>query len=61
VARAVARGAAAPDVRRRIEAQASEAERRAAADLVLVNGGTEADLVRQVDAAWAVLLTRHPT
>lgn len=55
VERAVARGMAADDVRRRLAAQASEDARRALADHVLVNDGTEDDLRRQVDDVWSVL------
>jgi dephospho-CoA kinase len=55
VARAVARGMTETDVRRRLAAQASEAERRKLAQHVLVNDGTEADLAAQVDACWAAL------
>jgi dephospho-CoA kinase len=52
VARAVARGMAEDDVRRRIAAQASEDERRRLASHVLVNDGDEAHLSRQVDQCW---------
>jgi dephospho-CoA kinase len=55
VARAVARGMAEADVRRRIDAQASEVQRRAVADHVLVNDGDEAALRAQVDAVWRAL------
>jgi dephospho-CoA kinase len=37
----------------RIAAQVSRAERLAAADVVLDNGGSREDLVRHVDALWA--------
>ncbi len=36
----------------RIRAQASDAERRAVADAVIVNDGSLADLLAQVDAVW---------
>jgi dephospho-CoA kinase len=55
VARAVARGMAEDDVRRRLAAQASEEQRRALADHVIVNDGDEAALHRQVDAVWSAL------
>jgi dephospho-CoA kinase len=55
VARAVARGMAEVDVRRRIDAQASEKQRRAVADHVLVNDGDEAALHAQVDAVWRAI------
>jgi dephospho-CoA kinase len=43
------------DARARLAAQASRAERRAAADVVLDNQGTIADLEDQVDRLWADL------
>lgn len=52
VARAVARGMAEPDVRRRIRAQAREEERRRRADIVLVNDGSDEDLSAAVDRCW---------
>ena len=55
VARAVARGMTEIDVRRRLAAQASEAERRRRAQHVLVNDGTEAQLATQVALCWAAL------
>jgi dephospho-CoA kinase len=55
VARAVARGMTEIDVRRRIAAQASEAQRRQLAQHVLVNDGSEALLAAQVDSCWALL------
>ena len=55
VARATARGMNEVDVRRRIAAQASEAERRELAQHVLVNDGTEAELAALVDGCWASL------
>ena len=42
----------------RIAAQAARAERLAAADVVLDNGGSRDDLVRHVDELWARLLPR---
>lgn len=58
VARAVARGMAEVDVRRRLAAQASEDERRRLAEHVLVNDGDEASFVALVDACWAALVGR---
>ena len=56
VARAVARGMAEPDVRRRMGAQTADEQRRAVADVVIVNDGDLATLADQVDRAWAQLL-----
>lgn len=51
--RAVAlRGLDSEDVRRRMEVQASRADRRAAADVVIDNGGSLADTAAQVDELW---------
>jgi dephospho-CoA kinase len=58
VQRAVERGMAEPDVRRRMAAQASEAERRALADHVVVNDGNAEQLARQVDQVWRALTAR---
>lgn len=55
VARAVARGMDEDDVRRRIDNQVSEAERRRRAKHVLVNDGSEDDLRAQVDEVWRAL------
>jgi len=46
------RGMATDDVRRRMAAQATRADRLAAADRVIVNDATLADLRRQVEATW---------
>jgi len=46
------RGLDADDARRRMAAQATEAQRRAVADVVLPNDGTPADLEHAVDALW---------
>lgn len=46
------RGMPEEDARARMSRQASRAERRARADVVIDNRGTLDDLARQVDAAW---------
>jgi dephospho-CoA kinase len=53
--RLVGRGMSPDDARRRMAAQASDAERRKVADVVLDNAGSEADLDAQIDALWAQL------
>ena len=53
--RLVGRGMSPDDARRRMEAQASDADRRRVADVILDNAGSEEDLERQVDALWAQL------
>jgi dephospho-CoA kinase len=52
------RGMDEADVRRRMAAQASRAERLAAADVVIDNSGDLADLEPQVAALWRTLTTR---
>lgn len=47
--------AGASAARARIAAQASRADRLAAADLVIDNSGSREDLVRQIDGLWAQL------
>jgi dephospho-CoA kinase len=47
------------DARRRMATQASDADRRAMADVVLDNSGSEDDLLRQVDDLWADLDKRR--
>lgn len=59
LARLIVRGMDAGDARRRMAAQASDAERRAVADVVLDNSGSESDLLRQVDDLWADLDKRR--
>jgi dephospho-CoA kinase len=59
LARLEARGMDADDARRRMAAQASDADRRAVADVVLDNSGSEADLLRQVEDLWADLGKRR--
>jgi dephospho-CoA kinase len=53
VARLVRRGLAEADARARIAAQATDAQRRAVADVVLDNSGTPEALAEQVDRFWA--------
>src|SRR5919197_3846649 len=53
--RLVGRGMSLDDARRRMAAQASDADRRKVADVVLDNSGSEEDLERQLDALWAQL------
>jgi dephospho-CoA kinase len=55
VERAIARGMNEVDVRRRLAAQASEADRRNLAQHVIVNDGDETQLAAQVDACWSAL------
>ncbi|WP_125098429.1 dephospho-CoA kinase [Leucobacter chromiireducens] len=50
------RGMSEEDARNRIANQASNAERRAIADVVIDTGGTEADTIRQVDELWRRLV-----
>ena len=51
-----ARGLTRAEVERRLEAQLPEAERRRAADLVLENDGTPAQLRARVEEAWRALV-----
>jgi dephospho-CoA kinase len=53
------RGMDPEDARRRMAAQASDADRRAVADVVLDNSGSEEDLLRQIDDLWADLDKRR--
>ena len=53
VRRLVQRGLSEDDARARMAAQATDAQRRAAADVVLDNSGTEEELAAQVDRFWA--------
>jgi dephospho-CoA kinase len=59
VARAVARGLSPAQARARLAAQADEAARRAAADEVIENAGSLADLEDAADALAARLLRRR--
>ena len=47
------RGMSAEEVRARMASQAADEQRRAVADVVLVNDGTPDDLSAKVDALWA--------
>lgn len=61
VARVVAgRGLTPPQVRARIASQVDDATRRAAADHVITNDGTPAELAAAVDALLAVLGAERP-
>jgi dephospho-CoA kinase len=53
--RLTSRGMTPDDARRRMAAQASDADRRKVADVILDNGGSEEDLEHQIDALWAQL------
>jgi dephospho-CoA kinase len=53
VARLVQRGLTAEDARARMAAQATDEQRRAVADVVLDNSGTQQQLAAQVDRFWA--------
>ncbi len=53
VSRLVQRGLTAEDARARMEAQASDGQRRAVADVLLDNSGTPEQLAEQVDRFWA--------
>jgi dephospho-CoA kinase len=55
VARAVARGMAEEEARRRIAAQAPTEEKVAVADIVIDNGGPPERTAAQVEAAWRTL------
>jgi dephospho-CoA kinase len=47
-----ARGMFHSDIEKRMASQATEEQRRAIADCVLINDGTEDDLLRQVENVW---------
>jgi len=55
VERAVARGMAEDDVRRRIESQATEGQRRKVADAVVVNDGDLEALSIRVETLWSAI------
>jgi dephospho-CoA kinase len=52
VARLADRGMTASDARARIAAQATDEQRRAAADVIIVNDGSRDELYDHVDAVW---------
>ncbi|MCZ2856982.1 dephospho-CoA kinase [Blastococcus sp. VKM Ac-2987] len=52
VARLIERGLTEADARARIAAQATDEQRRAVADVVLDNSGTQAELAEQLDRLW---------
>ena len=56
IARLVERGMPEADAHERMRAQATDEQRRAVADEVIVNDGTQEDLAERVDAAWARLI-----
>ena len=53
--RLVGRGMDPDDARKRMGAQASDADRRKVADVIVDNSGSEDDLERQLDALWGQL------
>ena len=59
IERAVRRGMDPDEVRRRVKAQASEEQRRALADVVVVNDSDLAAAADQVDRIWAQLAGRE--
>lgn len=61
LARLEARGVARADAEARMAVQATDEQRRAAADVVIDNGGTLAVLEDRVDAAWAEIQRRRAT
>lgn len=60
IARLADRGMPAEQARSRMAAQATDEQRRAAADVVLVNDGTPEQLRAQVDRLWAERVTPGP-
>lgn len=60
VRRLVQRGLAEDDARARIAAQATDEQRRAAADVVLDNSGTPEELAAQVDRFWTERVESAP-
>lgn len=59
LARLLARGMSNDDARRRMAAQASDAERQAVADVVIANNGDLASLAAQVDDVWQQVTLRR--
>ncbi len=57
VTRAVARGMVEADVRARVSSQATDAQRRAVADVVIVNDGDRASLASEVTTLWTTIET----
>ena len=55
------RGMPAEEVRARMAAQATDEQRRAAADVVLINDGTPEDLRAKVDALWTERIASAPS
>jgi len=55
---AAAREMSPDDAKSRMDAQLPDEEREAAADVVIRNDGSMADLERQVDAVWRDLMAR---
>lgn len=58
LARLAARGMAPEDARQRMATQASDEQRRAAADVVIDNNGSRAELAAAVDEVWKRLTER---
>ena len=59
IARAITRGLKEYEVRQRMASQASEEDRRSIADIVIVNDGSAAELLTEVERVWNdVLLPR---
>ena len=59
IARAITRGLKEYEVRQRMASQASEEDRRSIADIVIVNDGSAAELLTEVERVWnEVLLPR---
>lgn len=54
---AQSRGMSEADARARMGAQATDEQRRAVADVVIVNNGTRAELLAAVDEAWQTIIT----
>lgn len=58
--RAVGRGLKEYEVRKRIDSQANDDQRRAIADFVIINNGTKEELLSQVERLWEeVILPRR--
>ncbi len=60
IRRAVGRGLKEYEVRKRIDSQANDDQRRAIADFVIINNGTKEELLSQVERLWEeVILPRR--